>query len=309
MSTDSASPETQPSRRRRSQIITALFLAAVIALIFLLATSVSSLRLLDGQPFSLPVMARPMMGSGSMPGGDILLIIFRILLALSLIALPFYIILSILTKEGRQRLLQNIVIIAVLVGIVLALRNLTGGDDPLLESNKANSNPAPAGAAAEARPLPDFTANPSDATVLAATLAISLLLVGIVAAMIWVILSRRQPRTPSAMQSLADEAQSAINAIQAGGPLEETIARCYRDMCNVLQQERGIARGIAMTPSEFEQVLQDKGMPAQAVHQLTHLFEQIRYGSQPAGPREEQLAIESLTAIVAACGQPQQARA
>jgi hypothetical protein len=127
--------------------------------------------------------------------------------------------------------------------------------------------------------------------------------------MIWVILSRRQPRTPSAMQSLADEAQSAINAIQAGGPLEETIARCYRDMCNVLQQERGIARGIAMTPSEFEQVLQDKGMPAQAVHQLTHLFEQIRYGSQPAGPREEQLAIESLTAIVAACGQPQQARA
>ena len=110
------------------------------------------------------------------------------------------------------------------------------------------------------------------------------------------------------MDALADEAQQAISAIQSGSRLEETITRCYREMCRVLQEERGIERGVAMTPSEFEEVLAGRGMPKQAVHQLTHLFEDIRYGSKPAGPREEQIAIDSLTAIVAACN-PQRARA
>jgi len=39
------------------------------------------------------------------------------------------------------------------------------------------------------------------------------------------------------------------------------------------------------------------------VHQLTHLFEEVRYGDLPAGPAEEQVALNSLTAIVEACGE------
>ncbi len=307
MNTDSVPPEPHPDRRRRNQLITAFFLALVVGLFFLLATSVSGVKLLEGEPFALPRMSQSSMSPGSVPGFDILMVIFRIMLALALIALPFYIILSILTKEGRRRLLMNMIIVGLLILAVSWLRSLSSGDDLLQTDGMLLEEPAQ-GNAPNARPLPDFTANPSDEVVLAATLAISLIIVGMAAAMIWVIARRRQP-PPSAMDALAEEAQQAINAIQAGGPLEETITRCYREMCRVLQEERGIERSIAMTPGEFEQVLQGKGMPKQAVHQLTHLFEEIRYGSKPAGPREEQLAVESLTAIAAACSHPQRATA
>jgi hypothetical protein len=56
-----------------------------------------------------------------------------------------------------------------------------------------------------------------------------------------------------------------------------------------------------MTPSEFEQALQGKGLPREPVHQLTHLFEEVRYGARQVGEREERQAIDSLSAIVAAC--------
>lgn len=308
MNTNSVPPDVQAGQRRRHQLITAIILLAVVALIFVLATSVSSVRLLDGAPFSLPMMSRPTPTTGGLPGADLIMIVMRIALALAIIALPFYIILSILTKEGRKRLIRNIITIAILMTMVYVLRNIaTNVDDTLLSNGMRLDTPA-LGGASEPKPLPDFTANPSNEMVLAVTAAISLILVGMVAAMIWVIASRRQPPA-SDMQALADEAQLAINTIQSGGRLEDAITHCYREMCNVLQKERGIERSVAMTPSEFEQVLQGKGMPKQAVHQLTHLFEDIRYGSKPAGPREEQIAIDSLTAIVAACNHPQRATA
>jgi hypothetical protein len=299
-------PEVQASRRRRNQIITAALLAAVLALVFLLATSVSGLQLLPGESFALPQLIRPQIGGGNADGFDFLIVIFRIVMALALIALPFYIILSILTKEGRQRLLRNVITIGILYLLITALRSIRP-EDPLQQNNGMTMEMPRMGEVDAPKPLPEFTANPSDETVLAVTIAISLLIVGLAAALIWLMV-RRRPQPPTAMQALADEAEQAISSIQAGGRLDETITRCYREMCRVLQEERGIERNAAMTPSEFEQVLSGKGMPRQAVHQLTHLFEEIRYGSKPAGPREEQMAIESLSAIAAACN-PQRARA
>jgi hypothetical protein len=301
-----APDQPEAGHRRRNQIVTAVLLAAVIALVFLLATSVGGLELLPGEAFALPRMITPQFGGGTADGFDFVLVIFRIVMALALIALPFYIILSILTKEGRQRLLRNLITIGVLYLILTALRNIRPGD-PLQPDNGMTMEMPKMGEAGATTPLPEFNPNPSDATVLAITLAVSLLIVGLIAVTIWVIVRRRQ-EAPTAMQSLADEAQQAIDTIQAGGSLEDAITRCYREMCSVLQRERGIERGNAMTPSEFETVLLGKGMPRQAVHQLTRLFEDIRYGSKPAGAREEQLAIESLTAIAAAC-RPQGARA
>ncbi len=39
-----------------------------------------------------------------------------------------------------------------------------------------------------------------------------------------------------------------------------------------------------MTPHEFEQQLQRAGLPAEPVHDLTHLFEEARYGGAGDGP-------------------------
>lgn len=299
MNTNNLPPEMQASRRRRNQIITLALLGAALLFIFLLATAVGNLQLLPGEPFTLPGVTRLQVFSADSAATELLVLLFRILLALSIIALPIYIIVSILTKEGRRRLLMNVIFIGILWFLLNGLRNLNPqAQDQDQQGNMRRGMPN-LGEIAPGKPLPEFTADPSDTTVLAVTIAISLLVAGLVAAAIWYYVTHREK--PSAMQSLADEAQQAINTIQAGGPLEETITRCYREMCRVLQKERHIERGTAMTPSEFEQVLAAKGFPPQAVHDLTRLFEDIRYGSKQAGAREEQIAIDSLSAIVAYC--------
>lgn len=299
MNTNPLPPEMQASRRRRSQIITLTLLGAALALIFLLATAVGSLQLLPGEPFALPrPVNAPLLSSGSVET-QLLLLIFRILMAAAIIALPIYVIISILSKKGRRRLLMNIITIGILFLLMNGIRSMNPSAQEAEQQGNMRMEMPNLGEIAPGKPLPEFTADPSEGTVLAVTLAISLLVVGLAAIAIWYFVTHREKPLP--MEALAFEAQKAIDSIQAGGPLEETITRCYREMCRVLQKERHIERGTAMTPSEFEQVLTTKGFPQQAVHDLTRLFEEIRYGSKRAGAREEQIAIDSLSAIVAYC--------
>ncbi len=306
MNNGSPSPEIQDQHRRRNQIITLALLSATVLLVSLLATAVGNLRLLPGEAFALPRPPNVQMFSSGSVESELLVLLFRILLALSVIALPIYIIISILSKKGRRRLLMNLIVIVILFLLMNGVNNLNPQPQEMEQQGNMRMEMPQLGEIAPARPLPEFTADPSDTTVLAVTIAISLLVAGLAAAAIWYYVTHREK--PSAMLALADEARQAINTIQAGGPLEETIVRCYREMCSVLQKERNIERGTAMTPSEFEQVLAEKGFPQQAVHQLTRLFEDIRYGSKRAGAREEQIAVDSLSAIAAFCA-PKRARA
>ena len=184
MSTNSVSSEPHISRRRRNQIITAISLAVALVLIFLLATSITGMQLLPGEAFSIPRMLPPQLSSSSAPESDLLLIIFKILLAVSIAVLPIYIIVSLLSKEGRRRLLVNLLTIALLFMGVNWLRSQRPADD-LQQSDGMGLETAERAKAPEGRPLPDFTANPSNETVLAITIAISLLIVGIAAATIW----------------------------------------------------------------------------------------------------------------------------
>jgi len=108
-------------------------------------------------------------------------------------------------------------------------------------------------------------------------------------------------RSKMNLGKIAQQAQQALDALQSGGDLRDTVIRCYYEMSRVLRIQRGIQRTKDMTPREFESTLETVGLPAEAVHQLTRLFETVRYGAQNIGENEEQQAIASLTAIVAAC--------
>jgi hypothetical protein len=55
-----------------------------------------------------------------------------------------------------------------------------------------------------------------------------------------------------------------------------------------------------MTTHEFEEILQGKGLPDEPIHQLTLLFEDVRYGNLNPGEADETRAISSLGAIVSA---------
>lgn len=99
---------------------------------------------------------------------------------------------------------------------------------------------------------------------------------------------------------LAREADAALQAIGGGQNLNHVIIHCYLQMERVMKDEQGLGREAALTPREFEQYLAVRGIPAVPIRQLTRLFEKARYGSQAAGPQDEHLAVDSLSAIRAA---------
>jgi hypothetical protein len=118
----------------------------------------------------------------------------------------------------------------------------------------------------------------------------------------WGIYRASREAAGDAMARLVDEAQDAVDALQAGGNIRDTVIRCYIQMTQVLAKERNIHREEAMTPHEFEQILLTKmKLPETPVQRLTRLFEAVRYGDYHPGKREELEAIDSLTAIAAAC--------
>lgn len=274
-------------------------MGAALVLLFVLAASVSNLQLLQGQPFALPTGQLQVGATPALAGGEIFALLMRVLIALSLLSLPLYIIMSILTKEGRRRLLTHLITLSVLFLMLYALRQ-TDIRLPGPEENRSAEQAQSAEGATAPVPEAVFDNYPSDNTVLAITVAVSFVLVLLSAGLIAAVMRNRRSET-SALDELAQDAQDAIDTLKSGGALEETIQRCYRNMCEVVQRERRVERGIAVTPSEFEQSLLKAGMPQHAVHQLTRLFEDIRYGAKQPGEREQRMAIDSLQAIVDAC--------
>jgi hypothetical protein len=100
---------------------------------------------------------------------------------------------------------------------------------------------------------------------------------------------------------MSQEAQAAVEALEAGGDFQDVVLRCYARMSQVLAEQRGVFRQSAMTTHEFERVLIKLGFPSEPVRTLTHLFEEVRYGSIQQGESGTQMAISSLNAIISYC--------
>jgi len=94
------------------------------------------------------------------------------------------------------------------------------------------------------------------------------------------------------------EAEKAWQALITGLDLKDVIIKCYRQMSLALEQEQGIERKDFMTPREFENLLEAAGIPHEPIHQLTQLFEAVRYGNWQPNLVDEQKAIHCLQAIV-----------
>jgi hypothetical protein len=96
---------------------------------------------------------------------------------------------------------------------------------------------------------------------------------------------------------IAGEADSALKAIENGDDLHNVIIRTYLQMLKIASEEQGIERADSATPREFERVMAARGIPAAPLHQLTALFEKVRYGSKATDAQDEQSAVECLSAI------------
>jgi hypothetical protein len=94
------------------------------------------------------------------------------------------------------------------------------------------------------------------------------------------------------------EAEKARQALKTGVDLKDVIIHCYRQMSLALQQEQGIERKDFMTTGEFENLLETAGIPHEPIHQLTRLFDAVRYGNWEPNTVDEQKAVECLESII-----------
>lgn len=111
---------------------------------------------------------------------------------------------------------------------------------------------------------------------------------------VWMISSR----PPSPIDLVGLEAEKARQALKTGVGLKDVIIKCYRQMGLALEKEQGIERKDFMTTGEFENLLEAAGMPHDPIHQLTRLFDAVRYGNWSPNPADEQKAIQCLEAIM-----------
>jgi hypothetical protein len=126
-----------------------------------------------------------------------------------------------------------------------------------------------------------------------------LLLLSVTLLVTWLLYQTlRHPRKGDSIASLTEE---ALQAIDEENDLSSIIIRCYLQMEKIAREEQGIERAESVTPREFERLLTVKGIPFSPIHQLTALFEKVRYGGKVLDLQDEQKAIDSLFAIRAAC--------
>lgn len=113
---------------------------------------------------------------------------------------------------------------------------------------------------------------------------------------IWIFTSRANQATTIDIVGL--EAEKAWQELKSGLGLKDVIIKCYGRMSLALKKAQGIERKDFMTTREFESLLEEAGVPHDPVHQLTQLFEAVRYGNWQPNPLDEQKAIRCLEAIL-----------
>lgn len=273
----------------------------LILLLVIISISLPGLRLKEGEPLPLGRPQAGMGGAANLGGGELFLLVIRGILALGILLLPVYILTSLMTPEGRKRLLAEIILLTSIVLLALWLsQNASQQVDRELEQPESElvGQELPFGEMG-GQEMPVFEAKTPNwmvtLTVLISALALSILMF---------LVTRRVLRAkpaPGELDQLAEQAQKAVRSIGMGLNFENIILQCYAEMTQTIERSRGIQRGSAMTPLEFQQYLEKSGVPAEPVRRLTHLFETVRYGHQPIDDRGKREAVESLNQIIAYC--------
>jgi len=273
------------------------FFVLAIGALIILASGISKILFVP-EPFFLssPTEKQPIaaLGKLSLVGSEL---IFYVLFALFILA----IISLILVPEGRIRLMR----LVLLIGTLYLLSQLFHPRIPTEKLQIVGTETTKPDDSIELQPWitpqPDLNLNLETPAwlVTVAGIGLALLIVSGSAAIFWLI--AHQKASTSVPEEISLEAQAAVEALEAGGDFQDVIFRCYARMSQVLSEQRGVYRESAMTPHEFERVLIKLGFPPEPIRTITHLFEEVRYGSIQQGENGIQMAVSSLNAIIFYC--------
>jgi len=111
------------------------------------------------------------------------------------------------------------------------------------------------------------------------------------------------PAGQKPLNEIARIARFSLRDLSSGRDSTDVILNCYFRMGDVVGDKKNLRRGHSMTPSEFAVRLEGSGLPGDAVHRLTRLFEDVRYGLHKTGPKDINEAVTCLTTILQYCGE------
>jgi hypothetical protein len=180
--------------------------------------------------------------------------------------------------------LRYMLVISVITISILFLITLFPGSDSYTPSVIAFQTPSPAVTS------PLGSAPPS----ILWLVGIGLLLISVLVVM-WIITASQQVNP---IDVVGLEAEKARQALRSGMDFKDVIINCYHQMSLALKQEQGIERKSFMTTGEFENLLETAGIPHKPIHQLTQLFDAVRYGNWQSNATDEQTAQQCLEAII-----------
>jgi hypothetical protein len=270
---------------------TLIFLGLVMIITMIIAASLSHLELQPGMPMprlennqvvSAPTEAQPLM---TIKASRFFGYFFGILLTGSFLYMMYKLIRG--AKWGDlTTFIRVMVIVSLIAGILVVLiLALPGGRN----NESSQGIPLPT-------PMPLVTAPLGSVPPTLLWLVVIVMLAGVILVGVWMVTAKS--RRPSSIDLVGSEAEKAWRALKTGLDLKEVIIQCYRQMSLALEQERGLARKEFMTTGEFENLLEAAGIPHEPIHQLTRLFEAVRYGNWQPNPTDEQKAIQCLEAII-----------
>ena len=253
----------------------------------------------EAEPFSGPPQAlfeTPGEETGQSP------VILYIVLGVLAVLIGF-----LLSPELRKRMLRIIIRIAFTAwGLYFLLKRYPEMFSFLFSfmNNRGNLAANPEDEALTEIPPPVFT--PPQETPWLSYL-VSVMVILLVLFLAWKLYRAWQALNPGGNRSLkeiAKVAHASLRDLSDGREATDVILNCYFRMSDVVGDKKKLQRDSAMTPTEFARRLEQSGLPSDAVHRLTRLFESVRYGSHKAGPKETHEAVTCLTTILQYCGEP-----
>ena len=286
---------THTQQLSKFSVGTFLLIGALVICI-VLASSLSNLELRRGN--SIPAFTRPEAQDQPLPTSDQFENTPTPLLAgtigILFLILMVYVGVQLIKAVNLKVIMRLLLGMAVLLALLYAIPKI----DYQATSSPPEVNPEPLIRPTEAA-LPEVVSpgQPPQQFVWL-VLAASGLGLGLVA---YLTLQKLRAADPIQGQLLA-EADAAIKGLRSGQNYRNVILNCYERMSQALIEHKGIERNFAMTAREFEEWLDELGIPPEPIHQLTSLFEEVRYGDRAqTSAEDEDAAIECLNQIIQYC--------
>lgn len=264
---------------------TVLFVAFLLPLI----GSIDRIEFLPGR--TLDSFAAPSAGGPppESPGWSAITLLMRVLLILGLAAVVIGFL-----SNGRARI--AIIVVILVFGAVITLVDYVGCDRlPTSEEtvNQEERYQAPVEQDLDLQPVAREVTSSQELYVILA-IALSVAAVATVGALLARRLRRRPEAADDGYQEILDSISHAAVRLRAGEDPYTVVLYCYQEMIRILSTV-GKIDATYLTPREFEDRLRAVGLSGASVHQLTGVFEIVRYG----GRIDDTLAARALACLEA----------